>query len=185
MRRFLAVLVVLAVLFTSVPLVAAELEVTLEIPRIDVAEYHRPYVAVWVERGNGTVAAHLAVWYAMGGRDGRRWLQDLRQWWRRGSRDPKLPVDAVSGATKAPGRHRLTFDASSQPLASLGPGSYRLVVEVAREVGGREVVEVPFLWPGDGATTTKGHGRTEVGGVTVTVRPDDNAQLAEPHGHRS
>lgn len=172
MRRFLAVLSVFVVLFTGARLVAGELEVTLEIPRIDVAEYHRPYVAVWIERVNGTVAAHLALWYAISGRDdGSRWLHDLRQWWRRGGRDLKLPVDAVSSATKAPGRHRLTFDSTSGPLASLAPGSYRLVVEVAREVGGREVVEVPFMWPAEAPATAKAEGKIEVGAVTVAVRP--------------
>ena len=40
---------------------AAELALDVEIPRLDVAEYHRPYVAVWIEREDASVAANLAV----------------------------------------------------------------------------------------------------------------------------
>lgn len=32
------------------PAAAAQLEISVEIPQLAVAEYHRPYVAVWVER---------------------------------------------------------------------------------------------------------------------------------------
>ena len=37
------------------PLHAGEMQISLEIPRLRVAEYHNPYVAVWVEdeSGNG------------------------------------------------------------------------------------------------------------------------------------
>ena len=40
---------------------AADLSVRIEIPRLNVAEYHRPYVAVWVEGPDQKVAANLAV----------------------------------------------------------------------------------------------------------------------------
>ena len=33
----------------SGPALAAELAVSIEIPRLTVAEYHRPYVAIWLE----------------------------------------------------------------------------------------------------------------------------------------
>ena len=42
---------------------AGDLSVNVEIPRINAAEYHRPYVAVWVEDADGKAAADLAVWY--------------------------------------------------------------------------------------------------------------------------
>jgi hypothetical protein len=31
---------------------AAEMSVTITIPRLDVAEYHRPYLAAWIERAD-------------------------------------------------------------------------------------------------------------------------------------
>lgn len=35
--------------------------ITVTIPRLNVAEYHRPYVAVWVEPAGGGAARTLAV----------------------------------------------------------------------------------------------------------------------------
>ena len=72
---------------------AAELTVNVEIPSIPVAEYHKPYVAVWVEGADQTIAANLAVWYQVRG-DHTKWLPDLRQWWRRGGRwrRPRWPI---------------------------------------------------------------------------------------------
>ncbi|HRK65151.1 MAG TPA: DUF2271 domain-containing protein, partial [Terricaulis sp.] len=41
-------------------------------------------------------------------------------------------------------------------------------VEAARELGGREVVRVPFRW-GGGAVTASGQGATELGAVNLTI----------------
>lgn len=54
----------LPAILLAAPAVAADLNVTVQIPQLNVAEYHRPYTAVWVEREDHTVAAQLAVWYA-------------------------------------------------------------------------------------------------------------------------
>src|SRR5690606_16025843 len=80
---------------------AAELNVTVEVPRLEVAEYHRPYVAVWLEQGRREVVANLAVWYdvEMPNGEGKEWLKDMRQWWRRTGRSLEMPVDAFTGAT--------------------------------------------------------------------------------------
>ena len=44
---------------------AATVQLKLDLPRLNVAEYHRPYVAVWVEKAgeSGPAVAQLAVWY--------------------------------------------------------------------------------------------------------------------------
>ena len=157
----------------SAPMVAADLALTIEIPRMNIAEYHPPYVAIWVERSDQSVAANLAVWYAAKREknEGAQWLRDLRQWWRRSGRDLTTPVDGVTGATRTPGRHELTFSGTTEPMASLPPGSYQLVVEAAREVGGRELLKVPFVWPARAPTTASAKGATELGSIAVTVRP--------------
>ena len=46
----------------AMPAYAAELDLSVEIPQLNVAEYHRPYVAIWVEGADGKTAANLAVW---------------------------------------------------------------------------------------------------------------------------
>lgn len=147
---------------------AADLTATVEIPRISSASYHRPYVAVWIERPDQTAVQSLAVWYqqtANSEGDGTDWLKDLRTWWRKGGRALRMPVDGVSGATRAPGRHTVTVSAAR--LRNLPAGQYNLVVEAARELGGREVVRVPFRW--GAANTGRATGATELGAVTVAV----------------
>jgi hypothetical protein len=149
---------------------AADLSLNVEIPTLPVAEYHRPYVAIWIEGADQTIAANLAVWYQLRG-DHTKWLPDLRQWWRRGGRDIKVPVDGLTGATRPVGQHILKFDAAAQPLAKLKPGSYALVVEAVREVGGREAVRIPFEWPIKAAKSASASGTKELGAVALTLNP--------------
>lgn len=157
----------------ALPAAAADLVMEIEIPRLDVAEYHRPYVAVWVEREDGSVAAQLSVWYdlAMRNNEGTKWLKDLRQWWRRGGRGLDMPVDGISAATRPVGRHPLRFSDAQPPLAGLAPGSYRLNVEAAREVGGRELLQVPFTWPPRAPERLAAQGQHELGAVVIDLVP--------------
>ena len=149
---------------------AADLTLNVEIPNLPVAEYHRPYVAIWVEDGSQAIAANLAVWYQVRG-EHTKWLPDLRQWWRRGGRDVKVPVDGLTGATRPVGQHILKFDAKAEPLSKLKPGKYELVVEAVREVGGRELLRVPFEWPGTQKQTATAQGKSELGAITLNVTP--------------
>lgn len=167
-----SVTAMLAVLIAT-PATAAEIGVSVEIPRLQVAEYHRPYVAIWIERPDRSVAADLAVWYdtKLKNDEGEEWLKDLRQWWRRSGRNLDMPIDGVSGATRPVGRHRLSFREGSVPLGSLAPGDYRLVVEAAREVGGREVLEIPFSWPPREPGRLGAKGSHELGEVSVELVP--------------
>jgi len=152
----------------AAPAVAADLTVTIELPTIRVASYHRPYVAVWIETPDQTAVRSLAVWYQQTRNnegDGKDWLKDLRTWWRKGGRAMTMPADGVSGATRAPGRQTITIPAAR--LAGLQPGQYNIVVEAARELGGRESVRVPFRW--GAANTGRATGSTELGAVSVAV----------------
>lgn len=159
----------------AAPLIAGDLNVTVEIPQLNVAEYHRPYVAIWVEKPDQTFAANLAVWYDVkkttGNEPGTTWLKDMRQWWRRSGRDLHMPIDGLSGATRPAGSHQLTFSGSKSPLSALPPGSYQLVVEAAREVGGRELLKVPFQWPAKSPQAGKAQGEHELGAITVNLKP--------------
>lgn len=171
MRRLLFTMPALLI---AAPAMAADLNVTVQIPQLDVAEYHRPYTAVWIEREDHSVAAQLAVWYAQKESKegaGTKWLPDLRQWWRRGGRDLQMPVDGVSGATRPAGQQQLKFSDGKAPLGQLAPGKYELVVEAAREVGGREVVRVPFTWPVKSAQQLDAKGTTELGTVKLDLAP--------------
>jgi hypothetical protein len=151
----------------------ADLNVSVEIPRLDVAEYHRPYVAIWIENADQSAAADLAVWYDVAKRnhEGEQWLKDLRQWWRRSGRTQQFPIDGVSGATKPVGTHAVRLDGKSPALAALKPGKYAVVVEAAREVGGRELVRVPFEWPAKAPQQLAARGEHELGAIAVDLAP--------------
>ncbi len=151
---------------------AAELAVSVEIPRLNVAEYHRPYVSFWIEGPDQAAVKTLAVWYdvKLKNNEGTTWLKDMRTWWRKAGRTMSFPADGVSGPTKAPGRHQVVFGAAQ--MRGVAPGQYTLAVEAAREVGGREVVRVPFTWPAKGAAKpASASGSSELGAVTVTAKP--------------
>jgi len=138
--------------------------ITVTIPRINVAEYHVPYLAAWIEPVGGGPARTLAVWYDIdkrGNEPGTKWLADLRTWWRKGGRSLRLPADGVSGATRAPGAHRIAIP------ANVKPGAYTLFVEAAREDGGRELVSVPMNVP---LRDAKASGKTELGAVVISAR---------------
>ncbi|MDO9622689.1 MAG: DUF2271 domain-containing protein [Pseudomonas sp.] len=157
----------------STPLLAAELQLSVEIPRLQVAEYHRPYVAIWLEQPDQKHVANLAVWYdqKLKDKEGEKWLKDMRQWWRKSGRSLEMPVDGVSGATRAVGSHSLTFSSSQPPLQALAAGDYQLVIEAAREVGGRELLRLPFSWPPQQAAELSAQGATELGKVTLQLTP--------------
>ena len=168
MRKLSLALSAAALGAVATPALAADLTVSVEVPRLTGASYHRPYVAVWIERPDNTAVRTLAVWYqqtANSEGDGKDWLKDMRTWWRRGGRALTLPADGVSSATKAPGRHAVTVTGTR--LRDLPAGDYVMVVEAARELGGREAVRVPFRW--GAANTARATGETELGAVSVTV----------------
>jgi hypothetical protein len=165
--------VALGVLALGSPAMAASVQLKIGVPRLNVAEYHRPYVAVWLEKAGQTgSAAQLAVWYDVkkANNGGAKWLRDMRQWWRQGGRTLELPLDGVSGATRAPGEHTVTLDKHPN-LASLPAGQYEVVVESSREGGGREVQRLPLVWPVKAAAQAQAQGEHELGLLELTVKP--------------
>jgi hypothetical protein len=157
----------------SAPAFAGSAAISIDIPRLNVAEYHRPYVAFWVESKDGAKVENLAVWYDLKLKDGEgnKWLKDMRQWWRRTGRELTMPMDGLSTPTRPPGTHKLTFETTTKPLAGLSAGEYVLVVEAAREVGGRELLRLPFQWPPAAPATIDAKGEHELGAITLTLTP--------------
>lgn len=156
----------------TVPALAADpatMDVTINIPQLKVAEYHKPYVAIWVEKA-GSAAKTVAVWYDhdMKANEGTKWLRDVRQWWRASGRSLKFPANGITGATRGPGAQKISF--SRAQLGAAAPGQYTLVVEAAREVGGRELLRIPFTWPAKAGSGGRAAGTTELGAVSVAFR---------------
>ncbi|SBV31841.1 conserved exported protein of unknown function [uncultured Sphingopyxis sp.] len=155
----------------AAPAGAQTLDVSVTLPRLTVAEYHKPYVAIWIEQA-GKPAKTINVWYDTGKKNnaGIKWLRDMRQWWRTVGRTTPAPPNGVTGATRAPGAHKISFTAGRGGMPTLAAGSYSLVVEAAREGGGREVVKVPFSVTASGGKGGTAKGSFELDAVGVTVR---------------
>jgi hypothetical protein len=153
------------------PASAAELSLKLTLPRLDIAEYHKPYVAVWIEKADQSFAANVAVWYDLKKRDngGTKWLKDMRSWWRKSGHDAPA-LDGVSGATRTSGEHAINL-LDAKGVAALPPGQYQVVVEAAREDGGREVLRTPFEWPLKKASDAKVPGEGELASIELIAKP--------------
>lgn len=148
---------------------AEDMALSIEIPSLNVAEYHRPYVAAWVQNMETKAITNLAVWYQLDkAGEGNKWLKDMRQWWRRSGRNIDMPADGFTGATKPPGTHQVELKHIAKDLPA---GSYRLYVEAAREVGGRELLKVEFDWPAEKEKVFEAQGKTELGSVKFKVSP--------------
>lgn len=138
--------VCVAVLFGHASLQAAQSDITLELPAIETSQYHRPYVAVWVEDAQQQPVKLIALWV-----EKPDWLKDLRRFWRKIGRSNTALVDAVSGATQKPGSYTLYWDGSNDDGGPLPEGSYTLFVEAAREQGGRSLAKHEFTLPAKNA----------------------------------
>jgi hypothetical protein len=102
----------------------------------------------------------------------------MRQWRRKSGRELQLPVDGVSGATRAPGEHTLSFSSAKAALDKLPAGDYQFVVEAAREAGGRELVRVPFRWPAKAAQNLAAKGKEELGSIALNIKPCELREAA-------
>jgi hypothetical protein len=155
-----------AIALPAAPAYANSGSVTIEIPKVEAATYRKPYVAVWIEDASGQLVSMERVMHDQA-KIGARWLPDLRTWWRKGGRAMDMPADGVSGPTRAPGRQTIPLSG----LAKLAPGKYHVVVEAAREKGGRELVKVPFTLARGKAASASASGKAELGKISVSIKP--------------
>ena len=86
----------------AVPAAAQTMDVTVTIPRLNVAEYHRPYVAMWIEKAGATPRT-ISIWYDFDMKDneGTKWLRDVRQWWRMSGRSLSTCTSQTEASSSA------------------------------------------------------------------------------------
>lgn len=158
----------------AMPAWSAEAQLDISLPTIQGARVKRPYVAVWLEKATSReFAGNLAVWYDMSKPNNVgavKWLPDLRSWWRASGSQASFPIDGVSGATRPPGDHQINLGAT-EAVRKLPAGNYEVVVEVAREHGGHELLRLPLAWPPRAPATAEAAGTQEVGAVRLTSKP--------------
>lgn len=136
-----------------------------QIPALTVAEYRRPYAAVWITNADKQVVRQLLVHG-----NSLRWLREIPLWWRRYGRRDESMIDGLARPTPAPGQHMLVWDGRDDRGRKVAKGQYLLHLEVAREHGGRELVTVPFELSGQ-AFAHQANGEREVGVVKVSFNP--------------
>lgn len=149
MNRILLITLLPIFLFSNIALANDQkLAIEIELPRFNVAEYHKPYVAIWLEDANRH-ATQIGLWYDLDMNEdkGKKWLKDIRQWWRRVGRKAEQPFDGITSATKGPGKHNTLISLDSVAFSTLPDGEYQIRIEASREVGGKEVVNIPLNWP--------------------------------------
>ena len=149
-----------------------ELAVDLEIAAQEGFRYHRPYVAVWVEDASGREVRTLSSWVNTNGR-GPRYIRELRRWSRAAgdvqqSGGPDL-VATISSATRVPGRYTVTWDGKDESGRLVDQGTYRVMIEAAREHGTYGLMEQEMTF------TTKPEavdvsGNTEIRGARLDYR---------------
>jgi thiamine biosynthesis lipoprotein ApbE len=122
-----------------------ELLVNFEIngPGGNTRRYRRPYIAVWVEDKEGLTARTLALWLTTR-QPGPRWHAELKRWYRddqvRRRADDTSLIDAISRATRPPGKYTVTWDGKDDHGKPLGPGAYTVCIEAAREHGSYQLI---------------------------------------------
>lgn len=180
----------------TLPANAADLLLNLQLSEITTGQYVRPYTAIWLEKADGTFVKSLTLWHEIKDKRGNpmttdKYLKSLRDWWSKSGASADMKFDSISSATRPAGQHEVLFTQGKEPLGTLAPGKYQLMVEVAREVkaprtfkdgekpvkngkDGSSVEAAPALtfdWPAKQATTVEVSGKTELGKVSLTIKP--------------
>jgi thiamine biosynthesis lipoprotein len=136
-----------------------------EIASQSTAEYRRPYLAIWISDEQAAPIKHLTL---LG--DNSRWLRELSLWWRKQGRMDDSWIDSIAGATKKPDRYRIVWNGRNDLGVPLSSGNYQLNIEVAREHGGHEVLQLPFTLSSQGFELSD-KGRQELGKVNLRFTP--------------
>lgn len=153
---------------------AFELLVKFEINRPNTGRrrYQRPYVAVWVEDGDGRPVRTLILWVTAT-RHGSRWIPDLRRWHRgdqaRQKDDATDLVATIARPTREPGKYDVIWDGKDDRGRPVGRGEYTLAIEAAREHGTYQIIRQTIKLD-DRPFTAELKGNIEIKSASVEIR---------------
>ena len=138
-----------------------EVEVTYTLPRIDAANYRKPYVIVWVTDLEKNPIKTLLI---SGAR--QDWQEDNYVWWRRYGRKQPGQVEALAKPTRASGRYTVGWDGTDATGKRVAQGTYVINIEAAREHGGHayQAIEVKL---GAAAVSGSAPAKDELGASTA------------------
>jgi hypothetical protein len=106
-----------------------QVSINIDLPKLNVQRYRRPYVAVWIENLKGKPVRSITVW----GNAPKYWPA-LPAWWKFNKDDKEL-IKAVTRATREPGKYEVVWDGKDDKGADVPQGTYVVRVEVHREHG--------------------------------------------------
>ncbi len=118
---------------------AFELNITLQIARIEEFRARPPYVAVWIEDAKRYPVRMIAIWYRK-----PRYLDEMRAWYRQerirsSTEGTELPA-SVTGATRSAGVYTLKWDGKDNSGKYVPAGKYSVLIEAAREHGTYQLI---------------------------------------------
>lgn len=147
---------------------AYQANIRFSLPKMNVSDYRKPYVALWIADPDGKVLKNLLIL----GRS-ERWMQESRTWWRiQGRKAPQL-FDGFARPTRRPGQYQVVWNGRDDFGQALPIGEYLLFAEVVREHGDREKLSIPFNLAMQNQSISK-KGKAEIGALTfeslVTVQ---------------
>lgn len=145
--------------------------------------YRRPYIAVWVENGDGFPVRNLAVWVSLGSAGPWRWLPDMKHWYKaentRRKADKGDMVDAIGQATRAPGAYSLIWDGKDDKGKPVPPGEYTINLEAAREHGTYQFIHKSVRLATDPMTVDL-PGNVEIKSASLEIRPRQEKGKEKP-----
>lgn len=147
---------------------AFELDITLQVARIDQAGARRPYVAVWIEDARRYPVRMIALWYRK-----PRYLDEMRAWYReeqiRSNTERTELSASVTGATRSAGVYTLRWDGKDNLGKLVNAGKYSVAIEAAREHGTYQIMRREIDFNG---TPQQVHlpGNAEISSATLDYR---------------
>jgi thiamine biosynthesis lipoprotein len=100
------------------------------IPVLDIDDYEKPYVAIWLTNSKREVVKHLLL---LGKNE--QWAQTNKRWWRKSGRHNELLLDGLARPTRKPGTYQLNWDWYDDYGNLVPTGAYQLHIEASREDG--------------------------------------------------
>ncbi|MBU1377582.1 MAG: DUF2271 domain-containing protein [Alphaproteobacteria bacterium] len=138
-----------------------QVEVSYTVPKIEAANYKKPFVIVWVTDLEKNPIKTLLV-------SGLKqdWQEDNYVWWRRVGRKQAGIVEAMGKPTRAPGKYSIGWDGTDADGKRVAQGKYLINVEAAREHGGHayQSIEVTL---GAAPANAAAAGKDELGATQV------------------
>lgn len=113
--------------------------ITFSLAKISSGNYRKPYVALWLENSEREVVKNFIL---LG--DNERWMSKNSYWWRRlGRKQPEL-LQVFARPTRRAGEYQVAWQGRDDYGKPLAKGSYKLMIEAAREHGSHEKIIIEF-----------------------------------------